>query len=330
MGDWRRALVTGGAGFIGSHLVDHLLATGVEVTVLDDLTEGRRTNLARPGAAALRVVEGSVLDERLVDELVRGQDVVFHLAAVVGVRNVLADPLRMIDVNVAGTRSVLEAAHRHSVRALLASSSEVYGINSEVPFREDSARVLGPTWVSRWSYATAKALDEHVAFALAERGLAMSIVRYFNIYGPRVNVAGYASVVGRFCEQAISGAAITVHGTGSQTRSFTYVADAVAGTLAAASRPQATGAVFNIGGGPETTIGELASLVRELAGSKSDIVRVPYETDYPRGFADAPRRVADVGKARDVLDYRARTALREGLGLTLEWYRARVAAAGAR
>lgn len=315
----RPVLVTGGAGFIGSHLVDSLLAEGEQVTVLDDFSTGRRANLG--AHEKLTVREGSVLDARLVDELVADAAVVYHLAAAVGVRYILEDPLSTVLTNVRGTENVLASAQRHGARMLLASTSEVYGQNSELPFREDSARVLGPTWVHRWSYSTAKAIDEHLAFAYAERGLQVSIVRYFNAFGPRIDESGYGSVIARFASQALRGLPMTVHGDGQQTRCFTYVSDTVLGTRLAATRPEAIGRVFNIGTDREITIRDVAERIRQGLGSRSEVTFVPYETSYPRGFQDTRRRVPDVSFARRVLGFTASVSFESGLERALAWCR---------
>jgi len=315
-------LVTGGAGFIGSHLVDRLVTDGHEVTVLDDLSTGSSDNLTAHGRdSKVKFVRGSVLDATLVDELASGSPLVFHLAAAVGVRNIVQDPLGSLLTNVNGTEHVLAAAMRHGSRVLLASTSEVYGRSDQVPFREDGVRILGPTSVHRWSYATAKALDEHLAFAYLDRGLKVSVVRYFNSYGPRIRQSGYGSVIARFAWQALNGRALTVHGDGQQTRCFTYVGDTVEGTIRAGTSDKAVGSVFNIGTSHEVTILELAREVRSILRSGSEIRLEPYETDYPKGFEDTRRRVPDVTRAREVLGFEARVGFAEGLARTLEWCR---------
>ncbi len=322
-------LVTGGAGFIGSHLVERLLEEGSRVTVLDDLSTGDERNLgARSGDPRLTVVRGSVLDAPLVDELVAANGLVYHLAAAVGVRHIVDDPLGSLMTNVRGTENVLASCHAHAVRVLVASTSEVYGRSAEVPFREDGERVLGPTWVHRWSYSTAKALDEHLAFAYLDRGLAVSVVRYFNSYGPRIRETGYGSVIARFASQALKGAPITVHGDGQQTRCFTYVSDTVDATIRAGTLPSAVGQVVNVGSDREITVSELARRVRDGLGSSAEIVLVPYEQDYPRGFEDTRRRVPDLTRAVELLGFRAQVTLEEGLARTLEWCRANYAVAG--
>ena len=322
-----RVLVTGGAGFIGSHLVDRLVAEGHQVTVLDDFSTGSKRNLKdQLDAPQLEIRQGSVLDADLVDSLIEGTPLVFHLAAAVGVRYIVDDPLGSVLTNVRGTENVLASCARHGARLVIASTSEIYGRNTNVPFREDAERVLGPTWMHRWSYSTAKAIDEHLAFAYRDRGLAVSIVRYFNSYGPRIDERGYGSVVARFIAQALGGQAMTVHGDGLQTRCFTYVSDTVEGTVRAGTRPQALGKVFNIGAAEEISILELADTIREIVDSRSAIKLVPYETSYPRGFEDTRRRVPDVRRAHDDLDFSAAVPLRDGMRRTVEWCRANYAA----
>lgn len=321
-GPFASALVTGGAGVIGSHLVDALIERGVAVTVLDDLSTGKAENVMRhERAPGFRFIRGDVRDPKLVDELTAGQDAVYHLAAAVGVKHIVDDPLRAILTNVSGTENVLASAHRHSAVVLIASTSEIYGKSPDAPFREEGERVLGPTWIHRWSYSTAKAVDEHLAFAYAEKGLRVTVVRYFNSYGPRIDERGYGSVIARFAAQALTGEPMTVHGDGRQTRCFTYVDDTVRGTLLASETPAAYGSVFNIGASHETSIAELAVLVRELAGSASPVTYVPYESYYGAGFEDTRRRVPEVTRARRVLGFEARMGLRDGLQRTLAWCR---------
>ena len=312
-------LVTGGAGFIGSHLVDRLLADGRRVRVLDDFSTGREANLAHlAGDARLTVIAGSILDRSAVAEAMRGAEAVFHLAAVVGVQHVVANPLKMLITNAEGTQVVLDAAMAAGARLLLASTSEVYGQSDAIPFKEDGPRVLGPTWIHRWGYSTAKALDEHLAFAYADRGLAMSIVRYFNAYGRRLDPSGYGSVIARFIAQAQAGQPLTVHGDGEQTRCFTFVAEAVEATFRAGSRPEALGRAFNIGSGFEHSINDLAARVLAATGSASPIVHLPYEAAYGERFADTRRRVPDVTLMERTLGWQAQVGLDEGLLRVLE------------
>lgn len=317
-----RVLVTGGAGFIGSHLVDRLLDDGATVTVLDDFSTGSERNLrARRDDPRLHVVKGDVRDPAVVERLVERASTVYHLAAAAGVKYIVTDPIGSMATNVHGTEHVLAAAARAGARVVVVSSSEVYGRSPAVPFREDADRVLGPTWVHRWSYSTAKALDEHLAFAYADRGLQVCVVRYFNCYGPRIDENGYGTVVARFARQALAGQPITVHGDGRQTRSFTYVTDTVDGTVRAGTVDAALGSVFNIGHGREIAILGLAELIRDIAGSLSPIELVPYETNYPAGFQDTPRRVPDTRRSSEVLGFTAGVSLEDGLVRTLTWCR---------
>lgn len=317
-----RILVTGGAGYIGSHLVDALLSGGHDVTVVDDLSTGRIANIQHLlGHGRFTFVHDTILHEELMDQLVAGADQVYHLAAVVGVKHVIDDPLRGIRTNIAGTELVLDKAHKYWKRTVVASSSEVYGKNPNLPWSEEDDCLLGPTTVSRWSYALSKAVDEHCALAHAQDGFPVSIVRYFNSYGPRLDPNGYGSVVARLIGQALAGRPITVFGDGLQTRCFTYVADTVRGTLLAGTVPEATGKVFNIGGNGEITIAALAELIRTLTGSDSAIVNVPLEDVFGEQFEETRRRVPDIRRAAEILGFRAETPLEAGLQATIAWFR---------
>jgi UDP-glucose 4-epimerase len=317
-----RALVTGGAGFIGSHLTEALLAAGREVVVLDDLSTGQLGNLAGvEGHPRLEVVAGSVTDETLVRKLVTGADVVYHLAAAVGVRLILDRPVGTIETNIVGTETVLRAARAGRPRVVLASTSEVYGKNDRVPLSEDDDRVLGPTTKSRWSYACSKAIDEFLGLAYhREYGLPVTIVRFFNTIGPR-QTGRYGMVVPRFVRQALDGGPITVYGDGHQSRCFTDVEDTVRATIALSLAPAAIGEVFNVGTTHELTIGALAERVRALAGSNAPIVLVPYDEAYQPGFEDLQRRVPDIRKAERVAGYRPRVSLDETLQRVIDHLR---------
>ena len=313
-------VVTGGAGYIGSHLVDLLAEAGHRVTVIDDLTSGSTANLAtRLRRGDIRLVTGSVLDASLLDRELRDAGLVFHLAAAVGVGRIVADPLTSLRTNVAGTEEVLGACARHGCAIVLASSSEVYGKPPAAPMRESGDRLLGPTTVPRWSYAAAKAVDEHLLFAHTAQGLRGSAVRYFNSYGPRLDRRGSASVVAVFLRQALAGEPVTLHGDGRQSRCFTYVTDTVRGTLAAAA-PAGQGRVFNIGSPAEITVAELAELIIGETGSRSPVVRAPYEEVYGARFQDVRRRVPDVSLAREVLGWEPEVPLAEGIKRTIAWW----------
>jgi len=314
-----RVLVTGGAGYIGSHLVDALCDDGHDVRVVDDLSTGKIENIAHR-LDEIHMVNGSVLDDELVDEEVGRAQLVFHLAASVGVRHIVVDPLTSILTNTRGTEHVLAACFRYWRKVVVASTSEVYGKTAKVPMSEDDDRVLGPTTVHRWSYSTAKAIDEHLALAYAARELPVIIVRYFNSYGPRLDERGYGSVVANFLREALAGEPLTVHGDGEQSRCFTYIDDTVRGTLHAGFTPQAEGSVFNLGATRETTVKELAEMIRNAVGSSSEIRLVPYETYYGPGFEDTRRRVPDITRAREVLNWAPQVDLEDGLTRTIEWW----------
>jgi UDP-glucose 4-epimerase len=315
-------LVTGGAGFIGSHLVDALLTAGHTVRVLDNFSTGKRANL--PDHPSLAVLQGSVTDPGLTERAAAGCETIYHLAAAIGVRYVMDDALSGIAVNVRGTEQILEAAARQGTRVVLASSSEVYGKGrpgtSWEPFREDADSVIGPTHVTRWWYALAKALDEHLGFAYhRQRGLEVSAVRYFNIYGPRCDPGGYG-VLARFVSQALRGEPVTVFGDGEQTRSFTYVEDAVRATLLAGERAEAVGESFNVGSAAEMSINDAATLVLRLTNSDSAIHHLRHAEVFGANFEDTRRRVPDVAKAERLLGFKARVDITEGLRRTAEWW----------
>ena len=316
-----RTLVTGGAGYIGSHLVDRLVHLNHEVTVIDDLSTGNLTNL-QAVHSDVRFVEATILDADVVDTLVADADVVFHLAAAVGVGHIIEQPLRSLVINTKGAENVITACVKHDRRLLLASTSEIYGKTTKMPMSEDDDRVLGSTTIARWGYSTAKAIDEHLALAHAEHGLRMSIVRYFNSYGPRLDPRGYGSVVANLMRQAIDNEPLTVHGDGSQTRCFTYVDDTVEGTLRAALDLRGEGKIFNVGNDHETSIIDLATTIIAMTGSSSAVQHISYEQRFGKGFEDTKRRIPDVQRARTVLDFNAGVSLQDGLQRTLAWWRA--------
>jgi UDP-glucose 4-epimerase len=298
-------LITGGAGFIGSHLAERLLQEDQQVLVLDDLTTGSMSNIEPLlGYPGFEYRIGSVRDPALVVELVDRCDAAIHLAAAVGVRLIVKDPVRTIETNVHGTQVLLEAAARKSRPLLVASTSEVYGKSSKIPFKEDDDLVLGPTVNSRWSYACSKALDEWLSLAYArQRDVPVIIARLFNTVGPR-QTGYYGMVLPRFASQAIEGAPITVYGTGEQSRCFSHVRDVTEALVRLLFTPEAQGQVFNIGSQQEVTIARLARLVRSAAASRSRVVKVPYEEAYDEGFEDMPRRVPDVSKLERTIAFK--------------------------
>ena len=317
-----KILVTGGAGYIGSHLVDRLLSRDEEIFVIDDLSTGKTANI-RPhlDCGNFHFLNDTILNVGLLDHLVSQVDLVYHLAALVGVKHVVRDPLAAIKTNVTGTEVVLDAAFTHWKKVVLASTSEIYGKSDKIPFHEEDDRVLGPTNVGRWSYSTSKAIDEHFAFAYAAKGLPITIVRYFNSYGPRLDEKGYGSVVANFVRQALRDEPITVHGDGLQSRCFTYIDDTVEGTILAGEVKPGEGLVFNIGDDSETTILDLAAMIKRLTGSRSEIVFVPYREYYGEGFEDTRRRVPSIERARQVLGFVPKVKLEDGLVRTIAWCR---------
>jgi UDP-glucose 4-epimerase len=319
-----RVLVTGGAGFIGSHLCEHLLAAGHDVEALDDLSTGSLDNIAHlRGDARFRCTVGAVEDETLVARLLGGCDVVLHLAAAVGVKKIVEAPVRTIETNVHGTEVVLRLADKTKRLVVLASTSEVYGKSAALPFREDADLVLGPPTTHRWAYACSKALDEFLAMAYwKERRSPVIVVRLFNTVGPR-QTGRYGMVIPTFVQQALAGRPITVFGDGTQSRSFTYVGDVVRAMLALVEHPRAVGEVFNIGHDREITIRALAERVKRLTGSASEIVTIPYDQAYESGFEDMPRRLADLRKIRALVGYRPTVGLDEILARLIEDVRRR-------
>jgi UDP-glucose 4-epimerase len=316
------ALITGGAGFIGSHLAEALLANGDSVFVLDNLSTGAMENIVHlKGRAGFEYFIDSVENEGLLAELVDRSDVVFHLAAAVGVKLIVEQPVRTIETNVHGTEIVLKHANNQKKLVVIASTSEVYGKSEDVPFREDSDLVLGPTPKHRWAYACSKAIDEFLALAYwKERQLPVIVVRFFNTVGPR-QTGQYGMVIPNFVRQALAGEAITVFGDGTQQRSFTHVADVVHALLKLVKEPKAVGQVINIGNTGEISIQKLAERVRELSGSKSPIKLVPYEEAYESGFEDMPRRVPDLSKVTALIGYKPRFSLDDILTQVIEYFR---------
>jgi UDP-glucose 4-epimerase len=318
-----RTLITGGAGFIGSHLVDRLLDRGDSVTILDDLSTGRRDNVSHHvGHSGFRAFYDTVLNTDVVDELVGDVDVVLHLAAAVGVKYIIDNPLHSMRVNVRGTENVLEAADRHGTKVMLFSTSEIYGKSMDVPFREEDDRLLGPPTVHRWSYSTAKAVDEILGLGYhEERDLPVLIVRCFNTCGPRQR-GRYGMVVPRFVEQAIQGGPITVYGDGMQTRCFGSVFDIVDGVTELLDCEDAVGEIFNIGSNEEVSIMALAERVKKLCDSEAEIRFISYDEAYEEGFEDMSRRVPDLEKIRRFVGYQPKRRLDDILRSVIEHRRA--------
>ncbi len=305
-----KVFITGGAGFIGSHLAERLLDRGDRVLILDDLSTGQIDNINHLiGRQGFEYRVGSCTDVPLVTELVDRCDVTVHLAAAVGVKLIVDKPVHTIETNVRGTEVVLGAAAKKQKLVVIASTSEVYGKGTKIPFSEDDDLQLGPTTHSRWAYACSKALDEWLALAYwREKGVPVIIARFFNTVGPR-QTGRYGMVLPNFAAQALAGEPITVYGSGKQSRCFGHVRDAVEAVLRLIAAPAAIGQVFNIGSDEEVTIYRLAELVREAAGSSSEIVLVPYAEAYAEGFEDLERRVPDVRKLESVTAFRPHTPL---------------------
>lgn len=298
-------LITGGAGFIGSHLADRLIKEGHKVTALDNLSTGKIENVTHlEENPNFQLVIGTILNEFLVDKLVERADAIFHLAAAVGVELIVNHPLESLTTNVKGSEIVLEMAHRYHKKVLITSTSEIYGKNTNGPLKEDEDRILGSPLKSRWSYSTAKAVDEMLAYVYwKEKGVPTIIVRLFNTVGPRQSGA-YGMVVPRFVRQALEDKDITVYGTGKQSRCFLHVKDVVEALIKLIENAKACGEVFNIGSQEEISIEGLAQRVIEITKSRSKIVHIPYEQAYEEGFEDMERRVPDTRKIRDLIGFK--------------------------
>jgi UDP-glucose 4-epimerase len=317
-----KALITGGAGFIGSHLAERLLTDGHEVCVLDNLSTGSIDNIAHlKGRAGFTYTIDSITNESLLAELIDGNDVIFHLAAAVGVKLIVEQPVHTIETNVHGTEVVLKHANKKKKLVFIASTSEVYGKSTDVPFREAADLVLGPSAKHRWAYACSKLIDEFLALAYwKERKLPVIIVRLFNTVGPR-QTGQYGMVLPTFVRQALAGQPLTVFGDGTQSRSFTYVGDVVEAFIKLTQEPRAIGEVFNVGNSGEISILALAERVRTLAGSASPIELVPYDKAYEAGFEDMPRRMPDITKIRELVGYEPKLALDEIIGTVIDHMR---------
>jgi nucleoside-diphosphate-sugar epimerase len=315
-----RVLITGGAGFLGSHLSDAFIARGDEVFVLDTGSIGKVRHLLN--TARFHYVHDSILNPEIIDGLVAKSDLVYHLAAVVGVEHYVGDPYETLNVNVNGTQNVLKAAYKYGKKVVFSSTSEVYGRNPKVPWREDDDRVLGATTIDRWCYSTSKAVGEHFSFAYHKLGLPVTVVRFFNVYGPRLDKVDVGRLFTIFMGQLLRGADLTVIGDGQQTRCFTYVTDAVEAVVAAGLISEADGQAINIGVDVETTVLDFAKLMLDLYGPcKSKIKFVAQEEVYGNSYEDIPRRVPDNTKMKTLLGVTPKITLREGVKLSMDWFR---------
>src|SRR5580658_7642781 len=314
-----RVLITGGAGFIGSHLADHLLGTGHSVIAMDDLSTGRYRNIEHLlGRPDFEFVLGSILNPDVVDDVVGRCESVFHLAAAVGVELIVNQPLRSLATNIRGSEIVFEKANKYGTRVLVTSSSEIYGKNRSDRLQEDDDRILGSSLKSRWAYSEAKAIDEILAYTYwREKGLRTVIVRLFNTVGPR-QTGAYGMVIPRFVSQALRNEPITVYGDGSQTRCFCYVGEIVTALAMLIEHPDAYGRVFNLGSDEEVSVAQLAEIVREETHSQSKVRYLPYEEAYEEGFEDMARRVPDTTRARELVGFEPTIDLREIIRLVIE------------
>jgi UDP-glucose 4-epimerase len=317
-----KILITGGAGFIGSHLAEELLRQGEEVYVIDNLSTGRLENIKHLAANPhFHITIETILEEKTVEELIKKCELIFHLAAAVGVRLIIEKPVDTIETNILGTEIVLKSANKFKRKVILASTSEVYGKNSKIPFREEDDSVYGPTTKSRWSYACSKAIDEFLALAyFHEKKLPVVIARLFNTIGPR-QTGRYGMVVPSFIQQALLSHPVTVYGDGKQSRSFTHVTDVVSALIGLSEHPKAVGEVFNVGNGREITIERLAILIKKMTNSKSKIVYIPYDKAFEKGFEDMIRRVPDITKINHLIGYKPEVNLEESLEKIIDYYR---------
>ena len=312
-------LITGGGGFLGSHLAEGFLARGDGVIALDTGSQKKVRHLLKH--RRFRLVVDSVMNPDILDALAARADLIYHLAGVVGVEHYVGDPYEVLNVNVNGTQNVLRAALKHGRSVVFASTSEVYGKNPAVPWREDADRVLGPSTIDRWCYSTSKAVGEHFCFAYGKLGLPVVIVRFFNAYGPRLDKIDVGRVITIFMGQLLRGEDLTVIGDGKQTRAFTYVDDSVAALAAAGLVDGAVGGIFNIGNDKETTILELAeAMIRVLPGTGSKIKFVRQQEIYGESYEDIPRRYPDITRMRTILGVDPKTPLEVGLKKTIEWF----------
>ena len=316
-----KILITGGGGFIGSHLAEAHLERGDEVWSVDTGMNLKVRHLL--GNPLFHYVKASVLDEGAMEAFVLRADLVYHHAAVVGVEHYVDDPFNVLNVNILGTLNLLRLAHRHGKRLVFASTSEVYGRNPNVPWNENDDRILGATTTDRWCYSTSKAAAEHYAWAFLKMGLDVSVVRYFNVYGPRLDKIDVGRVITIFMGQILRNEPLTIIGDGKQTRCFTYIDDAVRGTMAAGLNAEAIGQVFNIGDDRETAILELATTMLKISGRdpRKNLKFVKQEEVYGPRYEDIPRRVPDVTKMKKVLGVAPKTTLSEGLKATVDWFR---------
>ncbi len=313
-------LITGGAGFIGSHLAEAWLEKGIEVAVIDNLFTGKIENITHlEKNEKFNFIKGSITDKETIEKLVKKADIIYHLAAVVGVKLVVKEPIETIETNVEGTSIILNLANKYKKRILIASSSEIYGKNEETPLKESSDRLMGPTYISRWCYACSKAIDEFLALDYHKKyNLPVTIVRFFNTIGPR-QTEHYGMVIPQFIKQALSNKPITIYGNGKQTRCFAYVKDVVKCLIALTDKKEAEGEIFNIGSKEEITIKELAERIKEMTNSKSELKYISYKEAFKAEFEDTKKRVPDISKLKNTIGFIPEMKLNEILKTMIDF-----------
>ena len=315
----QKILITGGGGFVGSHLAEAEIRNGNQVVALDLTPPDKVEHLLKD--KNFRYVQGDILNKSLVESLVKEADLIYHLAAIACPKTYIEDPLMILNVNLGGLQLIIETAYRYNKKFVFSSSSEIYGKNLKVPWHEDDDRVLGATKTSRWVYSTAKAVGEHYCYAYAQKGLKMAMCRFFNFYGPRLDFIGRGRVMPCFLEKFLTNQPVEVVEPGDQTRCFTYIDDGIEGILKVAHLPEAEGEVFNLGAPDETTILELAQLMKKIGNFQSNIVIVPAQKIYGEGYEDIFRRVPDITKAKQILKWEPKTKLKDGLEKTINYYK---------
>ncbi|MEK3990609.1 NAD-dependent epimerase/dehydratase family protein [Robertmurraya sp. FSL R5-0851] len=313
-----RCLITGGAGFIGSHLAEELVNQGHKVTILDNLYNGKQSYHNKL-FNKIPFLKTSVIDEEVIDVLVSNHDVIFHLSAILGVKSTMDKSVELMETNIDGTRNILRSALKYDRKVVFASTSEVYG-KAAPPFVEDGDRLYGSTDKLRWCYAVSKTLEETLCLGYGLKGLRVTVVRYFNIYGPRAKEGPYAGVIPRFISAALKGEPIPVYGDGTQTRCFTFISDAVEATIRALDE-KCNNEIINIGSQSEINILDLAKLIRNLTSTSSPIVHVPFEEVYPLGFEEIPNRFPDITKMSQLLTFTPKVSFTEGLNETIDWFK---------
>ena len=314
-----KILITGGTGFLGSHLAEKFLVNGHEVYCLDIAGDSKIRHLIT--WRDFHSINGSVMNKPLLEDLVSKCDIIYHMAAIVGVEHYIADPYHVLNVNIKGTQNVLEAAYMFNKKVIFTSTSEIYGKSKDIPFKENGDRLLGATNMHRWCYSTSKAAGEHLCFAFQKKGLPVVILRYFNVYGPRLDLIDKGRVITIFMGQLLRNDNITIIGNGKQTRCFTYITDAMEATFKAGLDDNAIDEIFNIGDNREVTINELAKMMIQISGSKSNIKYVTIDNVYDKTYEDIPRRVPDISKMNDILGVKINTTLEDGLKQTIDWFR---------